>query len=1012
MAQKISRKIGEGKQKKVLSLVLCVAMMLSVMVVGAGAAFSDQSKIKNTEAVDACTALNIIGGYPDGSFKPEGNITRAEVTKMICVALNGGKNPAVSTNTTPTFSDVRNNANAAWAEGYIESCAAQGIVSGVGGGKFAPNGNVTGVQLAKMLLVSLGYKSENEGFTGNAWATNVNMRAAQKGLYKGLETMDTAAAITRDNAAQMVWNALNAYEVEYKTTLTTDKNGQLTSQITVQDKVVGATNDKITLLEDKYDVDKLEAVVVANEYGALEGNVLKEGKTQLKVTTVNDDDWTYDGKKDSVNYSGTYDVTTSLDLLGKKVILFAKDKKTVVGSLIASTDNAVATTTEEKTCKETYDLADDADITIVPGTTKVSANYGNATTLASFNKNDDTNDYNLAGQALTIIDNDDDGNADYIIQVSYRLGEVTKYSTSGKGSITVKTADGNKVYNDSSDVVGFSDVAKDDYVIVTEIGGKLYVNKAKTVTGKLTAYKANDSLTVDGTKYTVAGVLNGKDNATIDTDEFNAAGTYGSSSTLNKDATFYLDNNGYVVAVSSSTGTSDDFAFVWGIERGNFNGDYSVKVTLSDGTTGEYVLTDKDGSIGKSMTGAGTYTSSKKAYGANTEGTDKTGIDPSKKIYTYSINSSKEITLEEIAANKITATDNGAFDFSKNKAKITSGTKTLYGDKETVFFNVEYKTNKTDIKKVNVYTGIASAPSITANGTNSKLNSYLVATSATGTTAAAVVTLDATTSANGDYLYLYGYKGTNNDGAFYRAVVDGKLLDGKDNNNYLFTDDNQQYADGVYEYTVTADGLYQIKNKPANVAAGVITTLSGNSVIVNDVEYTLKDSTKIATIDGDDTTVGDKLSKDDLVVLVYDQNGSDKDLTGAFIVNASAEATITNVNGATVDIDGTDITVTGTVNAATPESSWNFPTTTKSFLRFKLEAPAGVTVDKSNFSLTVKGPNATNTYNATQALESDNSLDLVLGLEAGANNKTFTITAKWNSTTTVVYTVDVDATVA
>ena len=190
-------------------------MMLSVMVVGAGAAFSDQSKIKNTEAVDACTALNIIGGYPDGSFKPEGNITRAEVTKMICVALNGGKNPAVSTNTTPTFSDVRNNANAAWAEGYIESCAAQGIVSGVGGGKFAPNGNVTGVQLAKMLLVSLGYKSENEGFTGNAWATNVNVRAAQKGLYEGLEAMDTNAAITRDNAAQIMLNALQTSTVEY-----------------------------------------------------------------------------------------------------------------------------------------------------------------------------------------------------------------------------------------------------------------------------------------------------------------------------------------------------------------------------------------------------------------------------------------------------------------------------------------------------------------------------------------------------------------------------------------------------------------------------------------------------------------------------------------------------------------------------------------------------------------------------------------------------------------------------
>ena len=132
----------EFPQKKVLSLVLCVAVMLSVMVMGAGAAFSDQDKIENTEAVNMCTALNIIGGYPDGSYKPEGNIKRSEITKMICVALNGGKEPNVSTNTTPTFSDVRGT-NAAWAEGYIESCVAQGIISGVGGGRFSPNGNVT-----------------------------------------------------------------------------------------------------------------------------------------------------------------------------------------------------------------------------------------------------------------------------------------------------------------------------------------------------------------------------------------------------------------------------------------------------------------------------------------------------------------------------------------------------------------------------------------------------------------------------------------------------------------------------------------------------------------------------------------------------------------------------------------------------------------------------------------------------------------------------------------------------
>ena len=55
----------EFPQKKVLSLVLCVAVMLSVMVMGAGAAFSDQVKIENTEAVDMCAALDIIDGFED-----------------------------------------------------------------------------------------------------------------------------------------------------------------------------------------------------------------------------------------------------------------------------------------------------------------------------------------------------------------------------------------------------------------------------------------------------------------------------------------------------------------------------------------------------------------------------------------------------------------------------------------------------------------------------------------------------------------------------------------------------------------------------------------------------------------------------------------------------------------------------------------------------------------------------------------------------------------------------------
>ena len=445
-------------------------MMLSVMVVGAGAAFSDQSKIKNTEAVDACTALNIIGGYPDGSFKPEGNITRAEVTKMICVALNGGKNPAVSTNTTPTFSDVRNNANAAWAEGYIESCAAQGIVSGVGGGKFAPNGNVTGVQMAKMLLVALGYKSENEGFTGNAWATNVNTIASAKGLYEGLEKLDVSAALTRDSAARMIWNALQAYEVEYKTTLVTDSKGQLTSQITVQDKVVGSTNDKITLLRDKYDawmnvgtlvkVDGKDLTIAMNSADRAASDLVKDADNN-DLTSL---DFTKLGK----DYSA---------LMGQKVkIIFKNGKTNDVLGVYATEDNTVYNTVMNAVEKDGSKIKFDGKSYSAESTIKV---YVNGTRIAKAEGNSKKTDF-------TVDDFDD---------------TTTKTASLLNGSRVVygkdTTADIHSVANRiSADEVKFidsNDNDKIDTAIITtvDVVKATYVSSTEIVAGSNT-YKFED----------------------------------------------------------------------------------------------------------------------------------------------------------------------------------------------------------------------------------------------------------------------------------------------------------------------------------------------------------------------------------------------------------------------------------------------------------------------------------------------------------------------------------------
>ena len=550
------------------------------MVVGAGAAFSDQSKIKNTEAVDACTALNIIGGYPDGSFKPEGNITRAEATKMICVALNGGKDPATSTNATPTFSDVRTNANAAWAEGYIESCVAQGIVSGVGGGKFAPAGNVTGVQLAKMLLVALGYNSDIESFTGNAWATNVNVRATQRGLYDGLEKMDTAAAISRDNAAQMVWNALQALEVKYDYTLVSDK-GNLTSTTTLVEK-------NITLLADKYSgAGVYEGILTGSGKYSLDGTT---GKDKVFMTTVDK----IDGKVAPENlgpqkWDCDKDMTA---LLGQYVKVLVNNKSDAYGVFPVEGENTVVTAAFKDVkvdgAKADYKVKvngtsynyDKKDITII-GVKKSDT--------TDLKVSDLTGDYAevYSGDQITFISNDGDDTFDRAIvnplkSKSGSLDKVTYVSST-------EFVAGGETYK-FKDVIAPTDLKKGDYVAYyanTFTGDKQFV-KATEVNGKVTSTKdSGHEVKIGDNWYTV-----GNDSTGTNKPFYNALVRKGDKIELNSTVTAQVINNVIYYADANGVASTDTALVLAATGSMNADGDYQVKLLFADGTT-KLVAADK-----------------------------------------------------------------------------------------------------------------------------------------------------------------------------------------------------------------------------------------------------------------------------------------------------------------------------------------------------------------------------------------------------------------------------------
>ena len=79
--------------KKVLSLALVFVMVFALMV-SAGAAYSDQSKIENKEAVEMVTALKIMQGR-NGAFDPTAPVQRGELAKMLYVASTGSDDGAV-----------------------------------------------------------------------------------------------------------------------------------------------------------------------------------------------------------------------------------------------------------------------------------------------------------------------------------------------------------------------------------------------------------------------------------------------------------------------------------------------------------------------------------------------------------------------------------------------------------------------------------------------------------------------------------------------------------------------------------------------------------------------------------------------------------------------------------------------------------------------------------------------------------------------------------------------------
>lgn len=789
--------------KRALSLALASVMLVGLMVVGTGASYADVTSKNNQEAIDVLKAVGIMTGDDKGNFNPDQNVTRNEMAVVMANMLDlsvsdfaGSKCP---------FTDVP-----AWAQAYVTACYADGIVAGTSATTYGGSNTVTAVQAGLMVMKALGYFQYQEDF-GDDWQLETVKQASKIDLYDDIDAGRTEA-MTRNEVAQLVLNALQADVVDFTGTLGTDikTTDGTTIKVGFKSEYTAMTtsydynndNDKVRqLAEQLYNNDLKMYADKSDDFGR------PATKWTYKTSTVG----TYGDKADAT-YTNKVTKDTMYDLIGKDVY---DDLKATTATLTVVVDGKPVSSPSVTD----YFTSNSTAAAGVANTTGITGN----------------------GVSTEVYIDDDTNNVTVIIINTYVAQASSDYSTKNE-NLKIETPDGATVPGTLSsttldnDDLAVSSYKEDDYILYTAAwtSGTTYevktVAPATMLTGTVNSYADADSVTIDGTKYSyvksiAADADNGKDVAYSTGDK----------------ATVVLDANGYVIYVDEAVADSGNWVYIdEAASATGLGSNFVADAYFADGTNKTITL--------KNLT---------KLDGSTVTANLNTAV--TKGWYTYSIDSSDKykLTAKNDAKTGTTVTSSDV---------ITNGSTTLAvtgvkANSSTIFV---VKDSDDDIT---VYTGIANAPTVTATGSTT-----LYAVKNSNNSYAKFVFVDAAnatvvegTSTNSEYVYLLKQDSKNVDGDgdkyyTFKALVNGdeKLINVADscsqmalNTLYYNAKTNSDgYITSMKQASdkSTVDAVVTLTNDTVGYSDGVL-TIGGNDLVLasNYTIYLVSKATNINT---------------------------------------------------------------------------------------------------------------------------------------------------------------------
>ena len=959
--------------KKLLALVLALVMSMSLVTIS-NAAYSDKADIDLKEAVDVLSAVGVFEGS-DGKFDPKANLTREQAAKLVAY-LQLGQKSADALVGGNKFTDVAANR---WSAGYVDYCATTGVVAGIGNGQFNPTGSLTALQFGKMLLVCLGYDADSEGLTGADWQINTSKLMTSAKLLKGLDSVKATEVITREQAAQMMLNALKAPTVEY------DTKG---STITINGAVIGIGGSKATYV----------TATVAED-----STVKNIGKTQL----TNSNEYTVElGEKLFSNLK----LNSTADAFMRPATKWTLKAETI-GTYADTPDLTYTAGTKIGTIYSDLGLSDGISKKNV--TEYVDGVYAGAFAYDIVKGSKDKVGGN--GVLLNVYYNDDAETITFV-EVNTYIGKVTAAypdTTTKDAYVKIKNMDGyscpgaGKEFETESfkknDVVAYTYSAKDGENSIQSMA------LAEKVTGAMSTYTISGNVTVGGTKY--------------DANKMSVSTVKDTVAAVDKgdDVTIYLDANGYVLYVDADADVKYAVVLNYKTGVGDLNDETKAKLLFTDGTTKTVKV-----ALAGSLTAESTFTNV--LAPADAESATLSQYD----IVSYTIGTDDVYELTLVANARTTATASGATKLVSNgkntfvnnikdvnlSTAATGNQTTNAADAETVFLVATLKADGT-VKSTAAYKGFANVPTITLADTKTTTMSVFMDAKTNNNPATVVFVLDdagtdvTVSSNNKDIIYIKGnsshtgapnYTGrsyTNALGHFYEydCFVNGDTTATTIKTESPFTKDTLIYGPSYNSKGILIDSddsaTYSTVTSDNVVAGSEMAYRYGTDSVKNDViklggaSYAYAKNVEVYFIDVDGKLVAGTIDEiaydeDDMVFVKTDDDGiltnvyikvidkAEEVTPGAATENIVKNVALTyaaNTYTVTWDVDNYKANTTAKVeiytingNKLATSTTWPGDTTEGNRVGFSLTAPYTALNPSVQYNVVVTMGNVSSTF--------------------------------------------------